>query len=134
MTDQKRFISSKLVYRGKSLTQAFGIPGIPLQSGLYHPDDTLDIQPTDETGGHITGPAMQVKAASIGDPIADAPADWLDWPICDECGAPIDPDEIHWVHEEKCTQELLGVCFCNLKYHPGCCPDCKDADDNEVEA
>jgi len=132
MTDRGRFISSKLVYRGKSqITQAFGIP---LKSGFYGPDDTLEIQPCDKEGKRLTGPAMQVKAASIGDPIADAPADWLDWPICDECGAPIDPDEIHWVHEEKCTQKLLGVCFCDIKYHPGCCPDCKDADDNEVEA
>lgn len=220
MASSKRWISSKLIYRGKSgKTKTFCIP---LQSGMYHPDDTLDIQPTDETGGHITGPAMKIWAASIGDPIADAPenlpekryltvtliyrmeqpydgdnprygccipavngarhkshvvdvwpcdengaihpgfsvspvpvsastiqepirtapgyGDDDDWPLCDVCGTPVDPDEAHWGHEANCAHELLGVCFCDLKYHPGCCPNCKDADneddedDNEVEA
>ena len=132
MDKSKRWISSKLVHRGKSqLTQAFGIP---LQSGFCGLDEELEIQPCDETGKRFTGPAMRVKAAAIGDPVADAPEGWLDWPVCDTCGVPIAPDEgIHWGHEANCGYELLGDCFCDLKYHPGCCPNCKDAD-NEVES
>lgn len=244
MADKKRFISSKLVYRGKSgKTKAYGIP---LQSGFYGPDDTLEIQPTDEIGKHLTGPGtihifaaaigdrralptqgvgaatMHIFAATIGDPVADAPekqqpekrhlsvtliyrmeqpydgdnprygccipavngarhnwdvvdvwpcdengaihpgfnvspvpvsasvilepfrtapgyGDDDEWPVCDVCGQPVDPDEAHWGHEKNCTHELLGVCFCNLKYHPACCPDCKngnceDEDECEVQA
>ena len=72
MTDRGRFISSKLVYRGKSgKTKAYGIP---LQSGLYIPGMEVEIQPCDEAGKRLTGPAtMKVLAATIGDPVADAP-------------------------------------------------------------
>jgi hypothetical protein len=215
MTDRGRYISSKLVYRGKSqLTQAFGIP---LQSGFYIPDMEVEIQPCDKTGKRLTGPAtMKVLAATIGDPVADAPEkqpekrylsvtliyrmeqpydgdnprygccipmvngvrsssdmvdiwpcdengvvhpgfdllgvpvsasailepfrtapgygdDEYEWPVCDVCGQPVNPDESHWGHEANCAHELLGICFCKLQYHPACCPDCKKKQDTDKD-
>ena len=75
--------------------------------------------------------------------------------LCAVCGLPIEGDDLdkrHWGHERSCPNhpshqvededgELCAIengqlvdmvdCDCDLEYHAGCCPDCKEEYDNE---